>query len=76
MLLAPAKTPAAITDRLRTALEAALADPRLVESFKKGGVFVYPKEQRTAEGAEALLRREIARWGRTIRENKIEPPPS
>lgn len=74
LLMAPAGTPKAVTDKLNAALDAALSDPQLLESFAKGGATAYAKEQRTLEGAQTLLRREIAHWRDVIRDNKIEAP--
>jgi len=71
MLLAPAGTPQPIIDRLNTALRTALADPKLLQTYAKGGITAYPMSDETPEFAVALLKREIPLWGDVIRANHI-----
>jgi tripartite-type tricarboxylate transporter receptor subunit TctC len=71
MLLAPAGTPRPIIDKLNTALRAALADPKVRQTYADGGMDEYPPEQETPEAASALLKREVERWGDVIRANDI-----
>jgi tripartite-type tricarboxylate transporter receptor subunit TctC len=71
MLLAPAKTPPAIVDKLNAALRATLADPKVQKSFRDGGMDLYPASEETPEAAGALLKREIRLWGDVIRSNHI-----
>jgi tripartite-type tricarboxylate transporter receptor subunit TctC len=71
MLLAPAGTPRPIIDKLNTALRAALADPKVRQTYADGGLDEYPPEQETPEAASALLKREVERWGDVIRANDI-----
>ena len=75
VLMAPAGTPKPVIDKIHAALEETLKDSALVESWAKTGVDLYPPAQRTPEAARALLREEIARWNKVIRENKIEVAP-
>jgi len=71
MLLAPAKTPRPIVDKLNAALRTALADPKVQKLFKDGGMDLFPASEETPEAAGALLEREIKLWGDVIRNNHI-----
>ena len=71
MLLAPARTPRSVLDKLNGALRAALADPRLRKTFADGGMDLYPEDEATPEAASALLKREVQLWGDVIRSNHI-----
>jgi tripartite-type tricarboxylate transporter receptor subunit TctC len=71
MLLAPARTPRPILDKLNGALRAALADAKLRKTFADGGMDLYPEDDATPEAASALLKREIQLWGDVIRSNHI-----
>lgn len=73
-LFAPAGTPQPIVDKLNTALQDVLNDPKLVKAWTDTGIGIYPKEQRTAAAAKTMLHDEIERWGEVIRANNIEPP--
>jgi tripartite-type tricarboxylate transporter receptor subunit TctC len=74
VLMAPANTPKAVIDKIHAAFEETLKDKQLVEGWERIGIDLYPPEQRTPEATRTILRQEIARWGRVIRENKIEAP--
>jgi tripartite-type tricarboxylate transporter receptor subunit TctC len=71
MLLAPARTPRPIVDKLNAALRTALADARLQKTFAEGGMDLYPANEETPEAAAALLKSEIKLWGDVIRDNHI-----
>ncbi len=71
MLLAPAKTPRPIVEKLNAALRTTLADPRVQKLFKDGGMDLYPESEETPEAAGVLLKREIKLWGDVIRNNHI-----
>ena len=71
MLLAPAGTPRPIIEKLNAALRTALADPKLQKTYADGGIYEYPSAQETPEAAAALLKSEIALWGKVIRDNHI-----
>jgi tripartite-type tricarboxylate transporter receptor subunit TctC len=73
-LFVPTGTPKPVVDRLDAALQHALDDPKLLQSWVQTGVARYPNEQRTPAAADAFFRSEIKRWGEVIRDNKIEPP--
>ncbi|HEY2137232.1 MAG TPA: tripartite tricarboxylate transporter substrate binding protein [Xanthobacteraceae bacterium] len=71
MLLAPARTPRAIVDRLNGALRVALADAKVQKTFGDGGMDEFAPAEETPEAAAALLQREIKLWGDVIRANHI-----
>ncbi len=71
MLLAPAGTPRRIIDKLNSALRAALADPKVRQTYADGGMDEYPADEETPEAAAILLKREIKLWGDVIRSNHI-----
>ena len=69
-IAAPAATPPAVLATLARALQAALADPAVQDKLARAGLRVQPG----APGdLQALLTREISRWGEVIRAAKIEP---
>ena len=72
ILMAPAGTPKPVIDKIYAAFEETIKDRALVESWARMGIDLYPPEQRTPDAARALVRSEVARWGRVIKENKIE----
>ena len=74
LLLTRTGTPTPITDKLRTALDAALVDPQLRAAFLKAGVTVSPEENRKPDVAKALLHKEIEHWREVVRENNIQAP--
>jgi tripartite-type tricarboxylate transporter receptor subunit TctC len=71
MLLAPAKTPRPIVDKLNSALRVALDDPKVKKLFADGGMDTYPRDRQTPQAAAALLKSEIKLWGDVIRANNI-----
>lgn len=70
-LLAPAGTPVAVIDKLNAVLQEFVSDPVILKTWAAEGVSPYPNEQRSPAAARALLKSEIARWGRVIRDNDI-----
>jgi tripartite-type tricarboxylate transporter receptor subunit TctC len=72
VLLAPAGTPKPVIDKIHEAFEEAVKDRALVEGWAKLGIDLYPVDQRTPDATRAIMRKETERWGRIIRENKIE----
>jgi tripartite-type tricarboxylate transporter receptor subunit TctC len=68
-LLAPARTPAPIVAKLHDAVAAALAAPDMRDQFIRSGTM--PAATSTAEFAR-LLRDELERWGRVVREKSIK----
>jgi tripartite-type tricarboxylate transporter receptor subunit TctC len=71
MLLAPARTPRPIIDKLNSALRVALADAKLRKTYTDGGMDLYRQDEETPEAASTLLKREIKLWGDVIRANHI-----
>jgi len=72
-LFAPAGTPPALIEKLNAVVQRLLADAALMKSWADIGVSAYPPEERTPPGAEALFKREIARWSAVVREHHIQP---
>jgi tripartite-type tricarboxylate transporter receptor subunit TctC len=68
-LLAPAKTPPAIIAKLNHAVVAALADPAVRAKLIQSGAIPTPT---TPDQFGKLLRDELARWGKIIRERGIK----
>ncbi len=68
-LLAPAKTPKAVVDKLNAALVSALKSPEVTSQLKQQGF-----ETRTSTPAElkTYIGKEMARWERVITENHIK----
>ena len=69
-LLAPAGTPRAAIDRVRSALLDALADPAVGRRFAELGA---ERVGSTPEEQDAQMRAEIAKWTRVTREAGIAP---
>ena len=63
-LVAPAKTPRAIVDRLNTELNAALADPEVRSKLEAAGITATPG---TAEAFSATIRKELALYGGVVK---------
>jgi tripartite-type tricarboxylate transporter receptor subunit TctC len=72
-LFAPAGTPQPIVDKLNAVLQSAADDPLMVKTWAESGVTPYPRDQRSPQAAQALLRGEIARWTQVVRDNNIPP---
>jgi tripartite-type tricarboxylate transporter receptor subunit TctC len=68
-LLAPARTPAPVIGKLHDAVAAALAEPDMRDKLIRSGAM--PASTSTAEFA-TLMREELARWGRVVREKNIK----
>ena len=72
-MFAPAGTPDAVIKTLNSALEdAVVADPAILKTWAAEGVSPYPKDQRSPAAGRAILKSEIARWGKVIRDNNIQ----
>jgi tripartite-type tricarboxylate transporter receptor subunit TctC len=68
-LLAPARTPAPIVAKLNQAVTRALADPEVSKKLLASGAIPAP----TSPGQfGVLLKEELARWGRVVREKGIK----
>ena len=70
-MFAPAGTPEPVIKTLNAALQEAVADPVLVEKWKKEGFDPFPKDQLSPEKARAFFKSEVASWGQVIRDNNI-----
>jgi tripartite-type tricarboxylate transporter receptor subunit TctC len=67
-LLAPARTPQPIVAKLNAAFTGAMTDPRVLPKMEANGIAAGPT---TPEEFGALIKSEIARWDRVIREKGI-----
>jgi len=72
-LFVPAATPRPVMDKLSAVVQAMLSDTALMRSWAEIDVTLYPSEQRSPKGAQALFMSEIDRWGDVVRDNKIRP---
>jgi tripartite-type tricarboxylate transporter receptor subunit TctC len=68
-LLAPAKTPKAVVDKLNEAMVAAVKDPAVAKQIEQQGF-----ETKTSSPAElkAYIAKELQRWERIIKDNQIK----
>jgi tripartite-type tricarboxylate transporter receptor subunit TctC len=69
-MLAPAGTPQPIVERVNAEIMKALASPDILEKFRKMGVDPVAPHPPAAFGD--LLRKEIARWGKVIRDANVK----
>ena len=67
-LLAPARTPQPIIAKLNAAFTGAMRDPEMLRKMDANGITAAAT---TPEEFSALLKSEIARWDRVIREKGI-----
>src|SRR5712671_2588105 len=67
-LLAPAKTPRDIIDRMHAATTKALQDPTVKRGLTEQGV---DYELSSPEALQSFVEREVARWAQVIKENRI-----
>ncbi len=72
-LFAPAATPKPVVDRLNAVVQALVEDPAIAKGWADIGVAPYPKEERSPQAAQALMRSEVERWSAVVRENGIQP---
>ena len=70
-MYAPRGTPGPVIEALHAALEKALEDPVILSRFDELGTVAYPRGRRGPAEARAQLEREVAKWGRVIREAGI-----
>jgi tripartite-type tricarboxylate transporter receptor subunit TctC len=67
-VIAPAKTPAAIVDRMNAEVQKALKDPAVAERLGAQGMTI------TGQGPaefKAFMQKEIDRWSKVVKENGI-----
>jgi tripartite-type tricarboxylate transporter receptor subunit TctC len=74
-LFAPAGTPRPVLERINAALRETLADPKVKEAFAANAVAAYPEDQRSIEAGGDYIRKEIAFWGKVVRENNVRLNP-
>ena len=67
--MVPAGTPAAIVDRLNRELASILALPETQDRFKALGIEAKPTSPKQMD---TIILAEIAKWGKVIREARIE----
>jgi tripartite-type tricarboxylate transporter receptor subunit TctC len=70
-LFAPAGTGADIVEKINALMQQIVADPAMVKSWADSGA-PYPENERSVAAARAMLKGEIERWGRVVRDNHIE----
>jgi tripartite-type tricarboxylate transporter receptor subunit TctC len=68
-LLAPAKTPRPVVDKLNAALVAALKSTEVAEQLSRQG---FETQASTPEELKAYIAREMARWEKVINDNGIK----
>jgi tripartite-type tricarboxylate transporter receptor subunit TctC len=69
MLVAPARTPRPVIDRLHRELDGILAKPETKQQILKFGFL--PVANRSVEDLQAFVKSETARWGKVVREAGI-----
>jgi tripartite-type tricarboxylate transporter receptor subunit TctC len=68
-LLAPARTPKAVVDRLHEAMAAAVKDPAVARQLEQQG---FETQSSTPAELKAFIGSELARWERVIKDNRIK----
>jgi tripartite-type tricarboxylate transporter receptor subunit TctC len=71
-LFATSGTPDDIVAKINALMQQIVADPAMVNSWAASGVAPYPQDQRSLAAARAILKSEVERWGRVVRDNHIE----
>ena len=64
MLVAPAKTPRPILDKLHAEVKAIVATPEIKDQVLKGGML--PMDNPVIEGLQDFVKAEIARWAKVV----------
>jgi tripartite-type tricarboxylate transporter receptor subunit TctC len=64
MVVAPAKTPRPIVDKLHTELKDVFATPQISGAIAKTGMLPLPTP--TVEAMQAFVKSEIKRWGEVV----------
>jgi tripartite-type tricarboxylate transporter receptor subunit TctC len=70
MIVAPAKTPRPVVDKLHTALLRVVAEPEFKRQIISGGML--PMDNTSVEGLEGFVRSEITRWGAVVKRAGLE----
>src|SRR5215216_1175304 len=66
MLVAPAKTPRAILERLHTEAKAVVATPEITDQIVSGGML--PMDNPSIEALQDFVKAEIVRWGKVVQQ--------
>ena len=69
-VLAPAKTPAAIVQRMNEALNKVMKNPEVAKRLEGQGIDVLGG---TPQAGQAFIERQMDIWGKVVRENDIKP---
>jgi len=72
-IFAPKNLPVPVRDRLVAALQGTLTDPDLVAHFNRTGGQIATHEQATPAALQALVRSEVDKWGRILRNAGVQP---
>ncbi len=72
MVVAPARTPADIVNKLNAALDAAVGDTQVRELAPKFGFEIDPKGVGSPARAAGFLKTQLALWAKTTQELGIE----
>ena len=72
-LFAPKNLPRPVLDRLVIGLQGTLSDPDLVAHFNRTGGQIATREQATPAALQALVRSEVEKWGRVLKNAGVQP---
>src|SRR5579883_3306902 len=70
MIVAPAKTPPLVIDRLHEEILRVVAQPEFKQQIVNGGML--PMDNPSIEGLEGFVRSEIARWGAVVKQAGLQ----
>ena len=70
-VFAPAGTPKVVVEKLNAAMQKTLSDPAIVKSWADQSVEVYPASERSTAAAAKMMKSEVERWGKVIKDNNI-----
>ena len=68
-IVAPARTPRAVVDKIQQEVARMYADPVLYERLQKAGINAVSS---TPEEFDAFIRKEIDRWGQVFKDSGIK----
>ncbi|MFM9971591.1 MAG: Bug family tripartite tricarboxylate transporter substrate binding protein [Burkholderiales bacterium] len=72
-IFAPKNLPGAVRDRLVAGLQGTLTDTELVAHFNRTGGQIATREQATPSALQALVRSEVEKWGRVLKNAGVQP---
>ena len=70
-LFAPAGTPQAVVDKLNAAISQMMDDPKIKKLWADEGVEGFPKQDRSVAAGRQIMKAEMERWGKVIKDNNI-----